>query len=216
MGSRRYAILGMAAPAFFAVSVIALSLMRSDYSHVYHTISELGEAGAANAQVAGAVFVITGLMLVVYGYGLHLKLQRDDKRVWSGVCVILYGLLDFVGSGLFPVDQGGAAATVTAGIHVTATVLGELAALAMPIAFLIDTESIDKWTPLRGFSKTMTALSIPLTIFLVYAITENTPGAMDSPIGLAQRMLVSLLMTWTGYTAHIIHKTSKDDPVRPP
>ncbi len=208
MGSRRYAVFGMAAPTFFAVSVIALSLMRSDYSHVYNTISELGEAGAANAQVASAVFVITGLMLAVYGYGLHIKLQRDAKRVWSGICVILYGLLDFVGSGLFPVDQGGAAATVTAGIHVTATVLGELAALAMPIAFLMDTEGLDNWAHLRRLSKTVTMLSIPLTIFLVYAITENTPGVLDSPIGIAQRMFVGLLLTWTGYTAHIIHKTS--------
>ena len=199
---------GMVAPAFFAVSVIALSLMRSDYSHVHHTISELGEVGATNAWVASAVFVITGLMLISYGYGLHIKLQRDDRRVWSGVCLILYGLLDFVGSGLFPVDQGGAAATATAGIHVTATILGELAALAMPIAFLMDTEGMDKWTHLRGFSKTVATLSIPLTIFLVYAITENTPGVMDSPIGLAQRLLVGLLITWTGYTAHIIYETS--------
>ncbi len=182
--------------------------MSPGYSYVYHTISELGEAGAANTWVASAVFVITGLMLTVYGYGLHIKLQRDDKRVWSGVIVILYGLLDFVGSGLFPVDQGGAAATVTAGIHVTATVLGELAALAMPIAYLMDTEGMDKWTHLRRFSKTVTILSIPLSGFLVFAITENTPGIMDSPIGLAQRMIVGLLMIWTGYTAHGIYEAS--------
>ena len=135
-------------------------------------------------------------MIAIFGYGLQRSLPKRDYRVLSGVCVMIYALFDFVGSGVFPVDPGGAATTVTASYHVTLTVLGELAALAMPAAFLMDTDGLSGWDGLRRLSKVIFVLSIPASAFLVYTIEGNVPGVMDTPIGLAQRMLVGLYLTW--------------------
>jgi hypothetical protein len=107
-----------------------------------------------------------------------------------------YGLLDFVGSGVFPVDPGGASNTLTASYHVSLTVIGELSALAMPFMFLIDTENVLGWCDFRVFSRWVIRLSIPAVGFLVYAISINSPGVNDSPIGLAQRILVGLFLLW--------------------
>ena len=90
MGRHGFWVLGFVAPVFFTISVFVLALLRPGYSHVYNTISELGEVGSGNAQVASVVFIITGIMLAVFGYGLQKTLVRSDKRVWSGVLVILY------------------------------------------------------------------------------------------------------------------------------
>ena len=194
--------LGVIAPVFFALSVLVLGAIKPEYSHIYHTMSELGENGAITAQPAAIVFIAVGLMITVFGYAVQLGLKRDDRRVWTGVMIMLYGLLDFVGSGVFPVEAGGTADTLVSTIHVYATLFGELAALGMPVWFYKDTVGRPEWEAHRGFSKAVFYLSMPLMLFLVYCITGHTPGQMDVPIGLAQRLIVGLFLAWimvTGY-----------------
>ena len=202
MGRRGFWVIGFVAPVFFTICVVVLALLRPDYSHVYNTISELGESGSVNAQVASFVFIITGVMLVVFGYGLQRTLKRSDKRVWSGVLVMVYGILDFIGSGIFPVDAGGAATTMIATIHVYATLFGELAAVGMPIWFLRDTEDIEGYDAHRKFSRQIFWVSMPLVVFLGYCIVGHTPGVLDTPIGLAQRFLVGVFLVWIMKTAY--------------
>ena len=189
-------MLGIIAPVFFALSVIILGAIKPGYSHIYHTMSELGESGAVTAQPAAVVFIVTGLMITVFGYAVQRGLKREDRRVWTGVLIMLYGLLDFVGSGVFPVEAGGTADTIVSTIHVYATLFGELAALGMPVWFYKDTVGLVEWEKHRNFSKTVFYVSMPLMGFLVYCITGHTPGVMDVPIGLAQRLLVGLFLFW--------------------
>ncbi len=205
MDKRLYSYMGIITPIGFTLMVIILGALTPEYSHVYHTISELGEAGAPYAREASIVFIITGLMIAAFGYSHHRSLPRRDYRVLSGLCIIIYALFDFVGSGVFPVDLGGAANTATASYHVTLTVLGELAVLAMPAAFLMDTDGVAGWEGLRRFSKATLALSIPASAFLIYTIEGNVPGVMDNPIGLAQRLLVGIYLAWITGAAYF-HK----------
>jgi len=202
MARRGFWALGLVAPVFFAGAVIALGALKPGYSYVYNTISELGEVGGVTAQSASLVFIVTGVMITVFGLGLHLRLRRGDRRVWSGVLVMLYGLLDFVGSGVFPIEAGGAATSMVSTVHVYATLLGEFAAVGMPIWFINDTEDVEGWDEHRRFSRSIFWLSMPLIVFLGYCITGHTPGVVDTPIGLAQRLLVGLFLAWimvTGY-----------------
>ena len=196
MDRRLYSYIGITMPIGFMVAVVILGALTPGYSPVYHTISELGEVGAPYAGEASIVFTVTGLMIAFFGYGLHKRLPRGDTRALSGLCVMVYALTDFVGSGVFPVDPGGAANTVTASYHVTLTVIGELSALAMPAAFLMDTDNQPGWEGLRKYSKVILMLSIPASAFLVYTISGNVPGVLDTPIGLAQRVLVGLFLAW--------------------
>jgi len=196
MARRGFWVLGIIAPVFFALAVAYLGSVQPGYNHVYQTISELGATGAITAQPAALVFTVTGAMITLFGFGLQMRLRREDRRVWTGVLVMLYGVLDFMGSGLFPVEAGGAASTLVSTIHVYATLIGEFAAVGMPIWFLKDTEDGEKWDGLRGFSKTAFYFSLPLIGFLGYCILGHTPGHFDTPIGLAQRLLVGLFLLW--------------------
>lgn len=201
MRRSRFWVLGLAAPVFFISAVVIMGSVKPGYSHVYNTISELGEIGPM-AQVASLIFITIGIMITMFGFGLHRELGRDDKRVWSGVLVMLYGVLDFIGSGLFPIDPGGASTSQAATIHVYSTLIGELAAVGIPIWFLKDTEGISGWEKHRHFSRIVFWLSLPLIVFLGYCIIGHTPGVFDVPIGLAQRLFVGLFLTWimvTGY-----------------
>ncbi len=188
--------LGFIAPIGFALAVIVLGYLTPGYSHVYHTISELGETGAPYASTASAVFILTGLMLATFGYTFRARLIESGAGSLSGLCIILYAILDFVGSGVFPVDPGGAANTTTATIHVYMTLAGELAALAMPNAFLADTEGLEGWDALKRISKAVFIISIPAAAYLVLNIQRNIPGMNNTPIGLAQRIIITIFLGW--------------------
>ena len=109
---------------------------------------------------------------------------------------MIYGILDYVGSGFFPVDFGGASTSLAATIHVYATLVGEFAAVGMPIWFLKDTEGVDGWDEHRRFSRVVFWVSVPLVAFLGYCIVGHTPGVFDTPIGVAQRLLVGIFLLW--------------------
>jgi hypothetical membrane protein len=209
MDRRLYWIMGATAPIFFTVAVVVLGVLKPGYSYIYNTISELGETGSAVATPAALVFVITGIMITVFGYGLQMKLRGKDHVSMTGILVMLYGVLDFMGSGIFPVDAGGAASTLVSTIHVNATLIGELAALGMSIWFLKDTEGDYDWERLRRFSEIVFGVSLPLVVFLGYCILGHTPGQIDTPIGLAQRLLVGLFLLWIMVTAYSLlrHET---------
>ena len=130
---------------------------------------------------------------------------------------MIYGLLDFVGSGVFPVDVGGSSNTIIATIHVYSTLIGELAAVGIPIWFLRDTDNVAGWEQHRRFSKLVFWLSLPLIAFLGYCITGHTPSSIDTPIGLAQRLLVGLFLSWIAVSAFVLRKYDKgtDMPIFP-
>lgn len=198
---KRLAYLGVIAPIGFTVAVIVLGALTPSYSHVYHTISELGEIGAPYGREASLVFIATGLMLVGFGYYLHWLVKKEDRLISSGSLLMVYAIADFIGSGVFPVDPGGSVSTDTAAIHVTVTVVGELAALLMPFIFLLETENHTGWDRLRTFSRITSVASIPAAAYLVYNIERNIPGVPNTPIGLAQRIMVGILLTWVTGTA---------------
>lgn len=193
---RRLLQWGVLAPVGFVIAVLILSYMTPGYSHIFNTISELGETGAPYATTTSTIFIITGLMLAVFGYGFYSLLDEKGAGKLSGVFIMAYALFDFVGSGVFPVDPGGAADTTVAGLHVTLTVLGELSALAMPIAFLMDTDRVRGWEGLRRISKVIGILLIPASAYLIQNIERNIPGLNNTPIGLAQRLTIALFLAW--------------------
>jgi len=194
------ALSGILAPAFFFAAVVYMSLGRPGYSHVYNVISELGETGSPTAYTASITFIVTGLMIVFFGLGLHSELSLGCRRVWTGAAVALYGLLDFVGSGVFPCDHGGASITFTGVVHANLTILGELAALAAPFLFLWDTNGREEWGGHRRLTLAAGAVFLALAGYLQYTLPGHVPGEHDTPVGLAQRLLVAAYLTWIAAT----------------
>jgi hypothetical protein len=193
---KRLTWLGIIGPTGFTVAVVVLSALTPGYSHIYNTISELGEVGAPFERVVSLVFIVTGVMLTFFGVLLHQEVKREGFVLSSGVLLIIYAVADFIGSGVFPVDPGGSVSTETGAIHVSLTVIGELSALAMPFLFLMETEDRKGWERMRKISKWIGVASIPATVFLVYTIERNIPGIPTTPIGLAQRIMVGIFLTW--------------------
>lgn len=94
------AIFVMLAALALALGIWHLGRQHPGYSHIRHTISELGETGAANARrVAYGVFLPFGLaMLAVYG------LSRASHPSAADLAACL--AVGYVGAALFPCDPG--------------------------------------------------------------------------------------------------------------
>lgn len=81
MDGRIYSIIGVIAPIGFMLSVVLLGALTPGYSRVYRTISEVGETGVSYAREASTLFIVTGVIIVVFWYGFHRNLPKLDSQV---------------------------------------------------------------------------------------------------------------------------------------
>ena len=92
-------LLALFATVYLLVSIIYFGLQKPGYSHIRHTISELGETGAPNERFINlGIFLPTGLIFLAFPQLYHLP---GDL---TGLCTCL-GIGYTIG-GLFPCDEG--------------------------------------------------------------------------------------------------------------
>lgn len=100
-----YVALGSA--AFLAIAIVAFGLRRPDYSHLAHTISELGEFGADDsALVSWAVFFPVGVALAAIAGRLlrgHAAAPRSARPAAALAASVAAGYLV---AAVFPCDPG--------------------------------------------------------------------------------------------------------------
>lgn len=79
---------------------------RPGYSHVRHTISELGASGAPGAKrVAWLGFAPAGLAVMGFAAVLNAQLSPDGGLITGLVLLSLLGV-SYVGAAVFPCDEG--------------------------------------------------------------------------------------------------------------
>jgi hypothetical membrane protein len=86
---------GIAACLLLTIFVIAAALLTPDYSRWLEPISQMGAEGRPHAQVINAGFIIIGLLLSGFAYGLYCHLGRCilAKMVWLALAVSSIGII---------------------------------------------------------------------------------------------------------------------------
>ncbi len=97
------AICGMAAPPVMVSLWAFASALRPGYDQLTQKGSELGTG--ANSLVMNANFVVTGLLILIFCFGL---LRNIDAGKWSQVGLIFLAIAGVgeVATGIFPCDPG--------------------------------------------------------------------------------------------------------------
>src|SRR4051794_40781004 len=123
--SRKYLLAcGMLAALIYVGTVILGGLLRPDYSHVAHAISELIAAGAPNTALLNPLFTLYDLLLAAFGAGLLLMIKASPEErgnrngTWGAFALIVAGMLGVLMNLFFPQDPGGPPVTVTGTVHV--------------------------------------------------------------------------------------------------
>ncbi|GAB4579406.1 MAG: hypothetical protein Fur0022_21440 [Anaerolineales bacterium] len=93
-------IVSIVSAVFLLVAILVFANRKPGYSHLRHTISELGEVGAPDQRLVGfGVFLPVGLMLLFVGYSFRLT---HELTTLLSVCIGA----GYLGAAFFPCDPG--------------------------------------------------------------------------------------------------------------
>jgi len=98
--------LALGVSVYLLLGILYFAVRRSDYSHVRHTISELGETGSpVGRRVSLGVFLPTGAVLFGVAYLLSTWPAPEELRLGSSSLALCIGV-GYAGAALFPCDPG--------------------------------------------------------------------------------------------------------------
>ncbi len=185
---RFLAICGIIAPIIFTIILMIASLLRPDYSHLINFVSELGAVGAPYAIIQRINFVLTGILIVAFTFGLHRGIGDGKGSIIGPLLVAIFGLSSVM-SGIFSTDtiQPGSFSDI---MHSMSSAIGSVAAI---IAFFIISGRLEKdilWRPYQSFS-----IVIAIVAIIVSVVGTGILGAVGTP-GLGQRLFLAVLFLW--------------------
>lgn len=117
------------------IVTFTLGALYPGYNFIHQSESYLGTAESPVARYMNAWGIIFCLLLMFFAYGLRKTIFR--KGVWQTIavwCVLLYGLGEGAGSGLFPYNHVNGVLTLSGKLHSFFGGLGGIAITFIPFA----------------------------------------------------------------------------------
>lgn len=172
------------------LSLFILGSHYPGYSQLHDTMSSLGSTASPVSGIISAMWVILGLLMIVFAFGFKEAFPRDDKYVKAVFwLLILYGLGEGAGSGLFKADTVSGTYTISFIVH---DILGSAGLIAILILPLI-VQKIKPYFSGRCFIRYSVITVVSGTLFLVlfsFRFIGNETNALSSLKGLWQRLFV--------------------------
>lgn len=97
-------ILAVLAAAMAAIVPIYLGRLKPGYSHMRHTLSELGEAGSPVGRVVSIYGILTGFLIWAFLFFAAGAAQHVSQEIFFMVSLVGVG---YVGGSIFPCDKEG-------------------------------------------------------------------------------------------------------------
>lgn len=198
---RLFALCGVIAPILFTILVFTAAFLRPGYSHVAQFISELGFG--PNAIVQNANFVLTGLLIIAFAYGLPRGISEGTRSRKGPALVAAFGV-GLIGAGIFPGDP--ASLSIQAAHSIFATV-ALVAGAAAPLAMAGRLRKDPIW---HGYSTGSSVLGIAalILLFVLYGGVFGT-GSLAPWKGAIQRPLFAIQFLWIEVMAIKLYKASR-------
>lgn len=193
---------GTAGILFFWGVVVALGVLRPDYSWVRDAISDLGAVGAPYGVVQQVAFVVLGAGILAVALALD-RAVRTGAWPWVGVILLgVLGVLGAVGPGVFPVDRANPAATTNL-LHAIVTPLGFLAGLVgIPLTTWRLARS-DAWPAYESYW-VVVGVTVALVAAFATFVTLVVGGSAVS--GFAQRLYAGAMCVWLVAHAVVLYR----------
>ena len=129
------ALCGIIFVVFDVIMYNILAALRPGYNRLTDAISLLGAEGTSNADYASATFIMSGILTIFFAIGLHQVFDEENRNKKSLIFIILFGLFDSIGSGIFPCDAGCAGETPTGQMHMLVSLVG-LISMCLALIFI--------------------------------------------------------------------------------
>ena len=172
------------------LSVFILGKDYPGYNQLSSTMSALGSSASPVSDIISAWWIFLGIMMVIFAFGFREAYSSGGKDVntvfWL---IIIYGLGEGLGSGLFKADRFAGSYTTSFIIHDILGGAGTCAILILPLII----KRIKPFYSGRGFKRysyfTFTLALVFLTLFS-FRYIGNAESIVEKYTGLWQRLFV--------------------------
>jgi hypothetical protein len=172
------------------VSLFVLGQKWPEYSQMSDTMSSLGSSASPVSNVISFLWVILGILMIIFAFGFRTAYSPGNKYVkivfWL---LILYGLGEGFGSGLFKADR-------VAGSYTLSFIIHDILGGAGVVAIMILPPFVQKIKPFfssRGFIR-FSNITLFLGVFFLILFSFRFIGIRENIItqyiGLWQRLFV--------------------------
>ncbi|RLC91678.1 MAG: hypothetical protein DRI39_09875 [Chloroflexi bacterium] len=181
---------GVLAPLMLAFAVVVTAALTPGYSHVLHTASQLGTPDKPHPEIINGAFVLYGLMINAFAYGLYQALgrSRGARVIWSLVGISGAGILM---AAFFHTDSKALSepTSVEGLVHAG---FAQLAYFSLVIAMCVFAWMVRHDSSWRGFAQFSVAMVVfSLVLSAIYRLDFVAPIE-----GAVQRALYGSLLLW--------------------
>jgi hypothetical membrane protein len=181
---------GMLAPLLLAAFITATALLTTDYTPLYDTISYLGARGRPYANLMNSGFVISGLLIGAFSYGLYRRMGRGAlaRIMWLLLAIDSIGI---VLSGVFQANSKvpGLAATPEGILH-------SVFAYIAFFAFLTGIATFARLTYRDPAWRSFTPLSVAVFVINLVLVVVYIGGASWAGIGALELAFFGVSLVW--------------------
>jgi hypothetical membrane protein len=160
------------------------------YSQLYNTMSSLGSSESPVSNIISAWWVILGILMILFAFGFRAAFSPGDKYArivfWL---LLLYGLGEGLGSGLFKADRVSGSYTTSFIVHDVLGSAGVFAILVLPLIV----QKIKPFFSSPGFIRFSWITLIVGTLFLIlfsFRFIKNGNNVIADYKGLWQRLFI--------------------------
>lgn len=122
-----YTIFGFIGPIIYILAVIIGGALRSDYSQLYNTVSELSMANVPNLVLMNIMFGIYNISLLIFGIGTFMDASVDTSKKYRAamLMLVLTGISGIILL-FFPQDPRSIPFTATGTTHIAVAGISSL------------------------------------------------------------------------------------------
>jgi len=160
------------------------------YSQIFNSISSLGASDSPVSFQISTWWVILGFLMIIFAIGFRIAFSVDNKYVKvASWLIIIYGIGEGFGSGLFKADYVNNVITTSAKIHDT---LGGIGIFAVFIFMLISQKIFTKalYPRIYKFSWIIFISGILILVLFSFRFSDSENNIIKLYKGLWQRLLV--------------------------
>ena len=182
------------------------------YSQLEDTMSKLGASASPVSAEVSTWWIIMGILMILFGIALQKAFRsRGVKAKMASLLIILYGVGEGLGSGIFKADRFPNELTTSALIH---DVLGGIGVLAVLIFPLVMQKLITKTEKPKFhlISKIAFVLGIVTIALFLFRYSYNTDSFLATYTGLWQRLFMLNTYVYFTMVAAIVIRRGKRIP----
>lgn len=199
---------GIAAAVVNTLLIIILDVITPGYKSIRQYVSEFGIVPGMTSVIVSVWWICFGLLLVLFAIGLNRSIAKSGRVYWLGPLLIaLYGLLDSVGSSIFPMDPAGASATFSGIIHTLVSFLGITAITISPLAIVFRMKKDPDWKSLLPFTW---LTQIFFGVIYLICLGAFSGLLLTDYIGLLQRIFIYGADFWVAVLSYHTVKMMKE------